>query len=110
VVCCLLACVCSETTPDLIPPRRTTKQIRDLKLDVLPHPPYSPDLARSDFHLFWPLKDALRGRHFRPDEEVEEAVHDWLAQQPKDFFSQVICALVERWRRCVERGGDYTED
>jgi transposase len=55
---------------------------------MLPHPPYSPDLAPSDFHLFWPLKDALRGRHFRSDEEVKEAVHDWLEQQPKDFFSQ----------------------
>jgi hypothetical protein len=29
-----------------------------------PHPPYSPDLAPSDFHLFGPLKDALRGRRF----------------------------------------------
>jgi hypothetical protein len=86
--------------------RRTAKQIQDLKLEVLPHLPYSPDLAPSDFHLFWPLKDALRGRHFR---SVKEAVHDWLAQQPKDFFSRGIYALVERWR-CVERGGDYIED
>jgi len=38
----------------------------------------------SDFHLFWPLKDALCGRHFRSDEDVQEAVYDWLAQQPKD--------------------------
>jgi hypothetical protein len=30
------------------------------------------------FHWRWRL-DALRGRHFRPDEEVKEAVHDWLA-------------------------------
>jgi hypothetical protein len=81
------------------------RQIQDLKLEVLPHPP---DLAPSDFHLFWPLKDALRGRHFRSDEKVKEAVHDWLAQQPKDFF-RGIYALVEHWRRCVERGGDYIE-
>jgi hypothetical protein len=44
------------------------------------------------------------------DEEVKDKMHDCLAQQPKDFFSQRIYALVEFWRRCVERGGDYTED
>jgi histone-lysine N-methyltransferase SETMAR len=27
-----------------------------LKWDVLPHPPYSPDLAPSDYHLFGPMK------------------------------------------------------
>jgi hypothetical protein len=68
--------------------RHTVKQIQDLSLEVLPHPPYSPDLVRSDFHLFCPLKDALRGRHFRPDEEVKEALHAWLAHQPQDFFSR----------------------
>jgi histone-lysine N-methyltransferase SETMAR len=31
--------------------RRTVKQIEDLKLEVLPHLPYSPDLALSDFHV-----------------------------------------------------------
>jgi hypothetical protein len=85
------------------------KQIKDLKLEVLTHPPYSPDLAPSDFHHFWPLKYSLRGCHFRSDEEVKEAMHDWLAQQPEDFF-QRFYALVECWRRCVERCGDYNED
>jgi hypothetical protein len=63
--------------------RRTANQIQDLKLEVLPHPPYSKDLAPRDFHLFWSLTDALRRRHLRSDEEVKEAVHDWLAQQRK---------------------------
>jgi hypothetical protein len=85
------------------------KQIQDLRFVVLPHSPYAPDIAPSDFHLLWPLIDALRGRRFRSDEEVKEAVHDWLAQLPKDFFSRGIYALVERRRR-VEHGRDYTED
>ena len=34
---------------------------------VLPHPPYSPDLAPFDFHLFVPLKDGLRGQRFPDD-------------------------------------------
>jgi hypothetical protein len=61
----------------------TIKQIHDLKFEVLPHEPYSVDLAPSSFHLFWPVRDAVCGRHFRLDDEVKEAVHDWLAQQPR---------------------------
>ena len=36
----------------------TMMTLRHMKSEVLPHPPYSPDLAPSDFHLFGPLKDA----------------------------------------------------
>jgi hypothetical protein len=32
-----------------------------LKFEVLKHPPYSLDLAPSDFHLFGPLKEHLWG-------------------------------------------------
>ena len=31
--------------------------------------PYLPDLALPDFHLFGPLKESLRGRHFSSNEE-----------------------------------------
>jgi len=62
-----------------------------------------------DFHLFWPLKGVLRARHFRSDEEVKEAVHDWLAQQSKDSISRGIQAVVKRWR-CVESGRGCSKD
>ena len=51
------------------------------------HPPYSPDLAPSDFHLFEPLKESLRGRHFFNDEEVKTAVRKWLKAQPVEFYN-----------------------
>jgi hypothetical protein len=59
------------------------------------HQIWHPEILTS----FGPLNDALRGRHFRPDGEVMVTVHDWLAQQPKDFFCRGIYALVERLRR-----------
>lgn len=33
-------------------------------IDLLPHPPYSPDMVPSDFFLFPRLKRELRSRHF----------------------------------------------
>jgi len=41
---------------------------------VLPHPPYSPSLAPSDFHLFGALKDAIQGRKFEMDDDVVSLV------------------------------------
>ena len=40
------------------------------KWDILDHPPYSPDLAPSDFHLFLHLKKYLAGEKFDDDDEV----------------------------------------
>ena len=83
----------------------TTETLRKLKFKVMAHPPYSPDLAPSDYHLFSPLKEALRGRGFTSDQEVKEAVHAWLAAQLKTF-SEGIRKLVQRLTKCVEKQGD----
>ena len=63
----------------------TVATIQDLYFECLPHPPYSPDLAPSDFHVFGPLKEAMGSKSFSSDEEVQQAVQEWLCSQPKDF-------------------------
>jgi len=66
--------------------RSTIATIQDLSFECLPHPLYSPDLAPSNFQVFGPLKEAMEGKSFRSDEEVQQAVHEWLRSQPKDSF------------------------
>jgi transposase len=41
---------------------------------VLPHPPYSPDMSPPDFDLFPKLKKPLCGKRFRSIEEVSNGV------------------------------------
>ena len=53
----------------------TAETFRKLKFEVMAHPPYSPDLAPSDYHLFSPLKEALGVRRFTSDQDVKDAVH-----------------------------------
>jgi len=48
---------------------------RDLRYELLAHPPYSPDLAPSEFHLFPHLKKFLRGTRFSTNDEVIIAVN-----------------------------------
>lgn len=45
-------------------------KLHELGFELLPHPPYSPDLAPSDYCLFADLKRMLRGKRYRSDEEV----------------------------------------
>ena len=89
--------------------RLTINTITQLNWEVLEHPAYSLDLTPSDFHLFGPLKNALRGRRFAADDEVKEAVHDWLRSNPQTFFSNGIKKLTDRWAKCIEKKGDYIE-
>jgi histone-lysine N-methyltransferase SETMAR len=56
----------------------TREAITELQCSVLPHPPYSPDLAPSDYHLFSPLKDAIYGKKFEDNDEVIFEVKRWL--------------------------------
>ena len=49
--------------------------------ELVPHPPYSPDLAPSDYHLFGNLKKHLRGRRSDDDNELTGAAEGWLGSE-----------------------------
>jgi hypothetical protein len=60
--------------------------------------------------IFGSLKKALRRRRFgSDDEEVTQAVHTWLCDQSKTFFSDGIKKFVERCKKCVDKQGDCVE-
>ena len=88
---------------------RTLAKIKDLGWKLLTHPPYSPDLAPSDFQLFGPLKESMKGIHFQTDEEVKAAVSNWLRTQSTEFYAKGIDNLISRWNKCVAKEGDYVE-
>jgi hypothetical protein len=49
------------------------------------NPPYSPDLAPSDYYLFTYLKNWLASQFFNNNEELMEGVKMWLSSQEADF-------------------------
>jgi len=73
------------------------------------HPPYNPDLAPSDFHLFLHLKSFLAGRQFHDDDEVKETVTTCLTSQAASFYDEGIQKLVQRYDKCLNNGGNYFE-
>ena len=89
--------------------RQTQCELQRLELPTIPHPPYSPDFAPSDFFLFSLLKKHLKGNHYETDAEVEVDVRSWCRSQTPEFFADGMRKLVQRWRLCIERDGDYVE-
>ena len=67
-------------------PPATQKKLPYLGFHCLDHPPYSPDMAPSDYHLFPGLKKQLKNRHFSSDAEVIAAAETWLDGSVSEFF------------------------
>ena len=87
----------------------TTALLEKFKWDILYHPPYSPDFAPVDFHLFLHLKKHLAGKKFDDDDEVQEEVVTWFNVQAADFYDSEIQKLVPRLNKCLDNAGDYVE-
>jgi len=83
--------------------------IRACGFELLSHPPYSADLAPSDYHVFRSLKDPLRGQRFGCDEEVVHATNDWFKLQDENFFVDGVKSLAHRCEKCVALEGIYIE-
>ena len=74
--------------------------------EVLIHPPYSPDIAPSDFHLFRSLQDSLIGKNLNSLEDCKRHLDQCFAQKDKKFREDGIMKLPEKWQKVVEQKGE----
>ncbi len=86
---------------------QTQDLITSFKWEQVDHPPYSSDLAPSDFHLFLHLKKFLGGKRFDDDDDLKDAVQKWLTSQAAAFYEEGIQKLVPRYDKCLNNGGEY---
>jgi len=80
------------------------------KVTVLDHPPYSPDLAPTDYVLFLKVKSHLKGRLFDSISDIQTAVTSTLNTTAKDYFYKGIQKLYDRANMCVRLEGMYVEN
>lgn len=86
------------------------QKLLQLGWDVLPHPSYSLDLARSDYHLFGSLQNSLNGVNFNSNEGVKNHLLQFFANREKDFYEHGILMLPERWQKVLVQNGQYTTE
>lgn len=87
--------------------QQTATKLEELQLESLRHPPYSPDLAPTDYHFFRNLDNFLQGKKFNSDGAVQIAFKDFIDSRPTGFFSKGINELPIRWQKCIENNGSY---
>jgi hypothetical protein len=75
----------------------------------VPHPPYSPDLAPSDFYLFGDVKRCLAGLSFEDADQLLAAVEGVLDGIEKVTLQAVFLEWMDRLRECIATNGEHTE-
>jgi len=83
--------------------------LETLKWEVLSHPPYSPDIASSDHHLFRSMTHGLSEQHFTSYEDIKNCINDWIASKDEACFRRGIHMLSKRWEKVVASDGHYFE-
>ena len=76
----------------------------------MPHPPYSPDLIPSDYHLFRSLQNHLNGETFDLNEAVKTELIQFFASKNQTFYKSGIMKLTERWQKVIEQNGQNIID
>jgi histone-lysine N-methyltransferase SETMAR len=75
----------------------------------LEHPPYSPDLAPSEFCIFPKLKLFPAGQRFSSNKEAIATVDKYFVDLTKNHYRDGIMALEYRWNKYISPKGDYVE-
>ncbi|CAK9804076.1 Histone-lysine N-methyltransferase SETMAR [Anthophora quadrimaculata] len=83
------------------------EKIMQFGWELLPHPPYSPDLSPTNYHLFLSLDNHMRGKKFINDTAIKEEVSQFLNSKDSQFYANGIFKLPSRWKSVVDCKGAY---
>ena len=74
---------------------------------LIPHPPYSHDLAPCDFFLFGYLKDKLVNIHLNGPEELKQVLTELIHEIPSKTKKDVFNSWISRCDDVINADGDY---
>ena len=92
-----------------VPLQRPNYLVYATKSFTLLHPPYSPNLAPSDYFLFPNMETWLGDERFSSNEEIIAATSEYFEGFDKNYFLQGIKKLEYRYNKCIQLKGDYVE-
>lgn len=87
--------------------KMTRDKLKEFGWEILPHPPYSPDMAPTDYYLFRSLQHLLKGKEFNSKCAIEIAISAYFAGKDQKFFKHGIELLPERWTKIIDNDGHY---
>ena len=85
---------------------KTMVKLNALSFELLPHPPYSPDLTPSEYWLLANLKKMLQGKRFSSNEEVIAETEAYFESKDESLYKKGIENLEKRWNECISLEGN----
>jgi len=85
-------------------------KLDQLRFELVAHPPYSPDMAPSDYYLFPNLKRWLQGKRFTSNEEVIAKTEAYFEGLDVSYYRKGIEMLEIRYIKCITLEGNYVEE
>ncbi|GFW93494.1 histone-lysine N-methyltransferase SETMAR [Trichonephila clavipes] len=74
------------------------KKLWELGWEILMHPPYSLDLAPSDYHLFFALQNFLSEKKLGSREDCENRLLEFFTNKDQDIHERGIMNLPFKWQ------------
>ncbi|CAH1954892.1 unnamed protein product [Acanthoscelides obtectus] len=87
--------------------QKTSHYLTEENVELLDHPPYSPDLSSNDFFTFPKIKNRLRGQRFQSPEEAVDAFKDTVLDLPANDWNECFENWFERMQMCINLRGEY---
>ena len=70
-------------------------------------PPYSPDIAPSDFYLFGYIKELLKGARFESPQQLYSAITEILSGISPETLTSVFMKWEDKLQGVSEANGNY---
>lgn len=88
---------------------QTNAYLSTQNVELMGHPPYSPDLDPNDFILFPYVKNKLRGERFTTPEDAVEAFKTHVSEIPTLKWHECFSNWFKRMQKCIDLNGEYFE-
>ncbi|XP_070070207.1 histone-lysine N-methyltransferase SETMAR-like [Drosophila takahashii] len=88
---------------------QTSAFLTGQNVELMGHPPYSPDLAPNDFFLFPHIKRKMRGQRFSTPEDAVEAFKNHVLEVSQSERTKYFDNWFERMQKCISLAGEYFE-
>jgi [histone H3]-lysine36 N-dimethyltransferase SETMAR len=89
--------------------QQTRTYLTTQNVELMSHPPYSPDLSPNDFFTFPKIKNQLRGQRFTTPDDAVEAFKNEVLRVPSSEWKNCFDNWFIRMKKCIECKGEYFE-
>ncbi|CAH1980565.1 unnamed protein product [Acanthoscelides obtectus] len=89
--------------------QKRRQYLTEENLELLDHPPYSPDLSPNYFFTFPKIKNRRRDQRFQSPEEAVDAFKNAVLDLPANEWNKCFENWFERMQMCINLRGEYFE-